>query len=496
MTIPASNIVKINPAVIGGGGNGLDLNGLLVTNTHAVPVGSVQTYTSARAVGDFFGSTSAEKSIADVYFDGYTGSTKTPGKLLIARQATGNVAAHLRGGSMAGVTLAQLKAMTGTITLTVDGTEKNFTTGGEVNLATADSFSDVAAIITNVFDGDCVVTYDTQRQAFLFTSATTGAASTITFATGMLSDDLKLTAATGAMLSQGAVSTSAADTMDAIIDQTQNWAAFMLTYATTVEAKEDFAAWTNLQNKRWLFVAVDSNLPPAVDGGDSRTLAQRLFGASINDGTAIVYREKLHAAFVLAVTASIDFERANGRITYAFKMQDGLIPSVTTKTQADELTAAGLNFIGAYATANDGFTFFSPGAVLGEYRFIDEYVNQIWLNNALQLAMMQLLAGVPSVPYTAAGYGLIEAACMDPINQAVNFGAIRAGVPLSELQKVQVNNAAGTPIDKVLSTRGWYLQILPATAQVRAARGTPPMSFWYMDGGAVQSIEMASIVVQ
>jgi hypothetical protein len=85
---------------------------------------------------------------------------------------------------------------------------------------------------------------------------------------------------------------------------------------------------------------------------------------------------------------------------------------------------------------------------------------------------------------------------MDPITAALNFGAIRANVPLSASQIAQVNNAAGTKIDTVLSSRGWYLQILPATAQVRAARGTPPMSLWYMDGGSVQAITLASIVVQ
>ncbi|MNL74232.1 hypothetical protein D3C87_1998350 [compost metagenome] len=84
---------------------------------------------------------------------------------------------------------------------------------------------------------------------------------------------------------------------------------------------------------------------------------------------------------------------------------------------------------------------------------------------------------------------------MDPVNAAVNFGAIRAGVPLSALQKSQVNNQAGVEISGTLETRGWYLQILPATAQVRAARGTPPMTFWYMDGGSVQKLTLASLAI-
>ena len=74
-------------------------------------------------------------------------------------------------------------------------------------------------------------------------------------------------------------------------------------------------------------------------------------------------------------------------------------------------------------------------------------------------------------------------------------GAIRPGVPLSNLQAAEVNAAAGTQIDQILKNRGWYLQILDANAQVRAARSSPPITLWYMDGGSVQQINVASIEI-
>lgn len=493
MTIPASSVVKVNPSVIGGGGNGLDLNGLILTMDHAAPIGTTKAFTSARAVGLFFGETSIEKQMADVYFAGYKNCTKTPKTLLFSRYVGamgGGAGAYLRGGAITGLSITDLRNLeAGTMTIVVNGASHTSMT---IDLSDATSYSLAASIINAAFDGALAVSYDSQRGAFLLSSNTTGATSSITFAAGALAESLKLTAATGGILSQGINATQPAAAMDAIVDGFQNWAAFALAFAPTNAVNFGFAEWVSTQNKRWLFAAVDDNI---VDDGYTQTFVERLVAANCT-GVAVVYLDKLHAAFVLAVTASIDFEHTNGRITYAFKIQDGLIPSVTTKTQADELTAAGLNFVGAYATANDGFTFFGPGSIVGEYRFVDEYVNQIWLNNALQLALMTLLTSMPSIPYNAQGYSLIDAACMDPINAALSFGAIRGGIPLSELQKVQVNNAAGTEIDKVLSTRGWYLQILPATAQVRAARGTPQISLWYMDGGSVQTIEMASIVVQ
>jgi hypothetical protein len=111
------------------------------------------------------------------------------------------------------------------------------------------------------------------------------------------------------------------------------------------------------------------------------------------------------------------------------------------------------------------------------------------------LALMTLMSASKSLPYNTLGYGLIVAACMDPINQGLNFGSIRSGVPLSAQQAASVNMAAGVPIDKSLTNQGYYLQVLPASAQVRGLRQSPPCTFWYLDGGSIQKINLASIDV-
>ena len=132
----------------------------------------------------------------------------------------------------------------------------------------------------------------------------------------------------------------------------------------------------------------------------------------------------------------------------------------------------------------------------GAFQWADSYINQIWMNNAFQVALMNLLTQVRSIPYNTAGYALIEAALGSVIQQAVTFGAINPGVVLSSTQIAEVNLAAGGKIDTTLSSRGWYLQVLPATPAARAARTTPPCTFWYMDGGSVNSIALASIEAQ
>ncbi|NKI68961.1 DUF3383 family protein [Collimonas pratensis] len=506
MTIPASAIVQINPGVIGGGGAALALNGLILTNNIAVPIGTVQPFPSAAAVSTFFGPASTEAALATIYFNGFDNSTAKPGNLLFSQYAAAPVAAYLRSGSLASMTLTQLQALTGTVIVTVDGTLK---TSSSINLSAATSFSNAATIIAAAFTTGPTVTFDSVRSAFVITSTTTGATSTMTFATGTLSTALNLTQATGAVLSQGAIASVPGTAMSAITNVTLNWAAFMTTFEPVIADKLSFASWTNGQNKRFVYVAWDTDAN-AIVANNTTALGPQL-NASNSDGTVPISGDASvaaalgvtlaslvmnHAAFVLGSIASVNFAQTNGRITFAFKGQSGLVAAVGNQTVGANLDVNGYNFYGAYATANQGFVFFYPGSVTGSYAFLDEYINQVYLNSQFQLALMTLLTTVTSIPYNPQGYSLIDGACMDPINAGLNFGSIRTNVPLSALQIAEVNNAAGVKIDTVLSSRGWYLQILPATAQVRAARGTPPISFWYMDGGAIQNIVMASIVIQ
>ena len=345
------------------------------------------------------------------------------------------------------------------------------------------------------------IAYDSVSGAFVVTSTATGTGSTIAFATGALSSLLLLTQATGATLSQGVAATTPGAFMPTIIAQTQNWAEFMTDWEPTDTEKEEFATWVNGTNNRYVYEMWTTNVLNTEAGGPSAPVA------FVNNGNltgiSMIHENPLAesipgtiAAFEMSWTASLDFNRTNGRQTAAFKSQTGLPPQVKNGTITNYLLGYGLNFYGDYSTPNQAFIWYYNGSISGPFLWKDSYVNQIWLSNALQLALMELLQNVGSIPYNAAGYAMIDAAVLDPINAAVNFGAIRAGVPLSAAQIVEVNNAAGVPIDAILSSRGWYFQVQPASPQVRAARGSPPCTLWYMDGQSIQAVVLASIEVQ
>lgn len=495
-TIPASQIVNVPPNVIAAGGNALDLNGLALSTSIRVPIGTVRSFPDVASVSAYFGAAAQETSIATVYFNGFDNSNAKPGAILFAQYPTAAVSAYLRGGNIgAALTLAQLQALTpGTLTIV---TQAGSLTSASINLSGATSFSNAAALIQAAFTSPSFsVTYDAFG-SFLITTTATGATATLVFATGAMSSLLMLTSATGAVLSQGAAIAVAGTFMTALVRINQNWATFMTAFDMDGSTKILFCAWVNGQNNRYAYVCWDTEITAT-----TTVPATASIGYIVNSlgysGSFIIYEatDLNLAAFVCGAIASIDFEETNGRATLAFRRQAGLMPSVTDGTVAANLLLNHYNFYGAYATANDQFVWLYDGKVSGTFIWMDSYINQIWLNNAFQLALMTLLGASKSIPYNSAGYALIEAALADPINAGLNFGAFRAGVTLSAAQIAEVNADAGADIADTLQTRGWYLQILDASATVRAARGSPPCTFWYMDGESVQKINLTSVNVQ
>lgn len=652
-TIPASTLVDTEPSVLSAGGSAININGLVLTKSTRVPIGSVLSFPSGDAVGNYFGLSSPQAATAAVYFAGFDGSSVKPGAQLWAQYPFTAVAAYVRGGNISAVPLATLQGYSGTLSVTIDGVLKT----SAVNLAAATSFSNAAEIIandlaiegvqagsvtgsiggtltctstgttlnvtavvtgslqagdavsgtdsTNSLPGGCTIVsqltgtpggvgtyklsgaaspgnltsctvtavsttlnvtavgsgalgvadvlsgagvtsgtyvtsiisgsggiglygisagqrvaseaitaftpavqYDSVSGAFIILSGTVGPGSTITFGSGAMASLLLLTQVTGAVLSQGAAAATPAAFMNALIGVNKNWVTFMTDFDPDAGSgntqKQAFAAWKNTQNNRFGYVCWDTDITPTQNVPAVTSLGFIL--ANNNDsGTCLIYESsdlKL-AAFICGAAASIDFAEKNGRITFAYKQQAGLSASVTDETTAFNLggnpqasdRGNGYNYYGAFAEADSSFVWFQRGFTTGDFAWFDSYINQIWLNSAFRAALLNYLGNAKSSPYDDAGNTLIEQTLADPIAAGLNFGAFAPG-PISAGQAAQVNAQAGANIANTLQTQGWYLQILPASSTVRAARTSPPCKFWYLDRGSVQAITLGSIAVQ
>jgi hypothetical protein len=583
-SIPASALADVIPGVLGAGGNPLSLNSVYLTNDPSIPIGTVQPFASATDVSDWFGPNAAETVLANVYFAGFINCTVLPGTLYFAQYNTANVPAYLRGGSVASLTLAQLNALSGTLTVTIDGTQA---VSAAINLSGATSFTNAATLIQaglqtvgNVFVGTAsqlagvvtiastvsgelhigdvltgagvdgpatilsfgtytvlagtgtvnvstsatvttgaadvtilpTVTYDTLRDAFVITSPVTGVNSTIGFATvGALATGLNLTAVAGAVTSQGAAAVTPAALMAIVVSQTQNWCTFLTVSEQTLANKEAFAAWCQTPGalNRYLYVAQDSDNSPTTNPNATGSFGN-IVNAANDTGVMPVYDisgSGVIAAFQTAIAASINFNQQNGRTVAAFRGQAGLVAQVTDQTVYNNLVANGYNCYASFATANQKFTQNQPGQISGLFRWFDTFINQVYLNSQFQLAIMNLMATVPAVPYVTRGFNLIRNALVGnaatqnspptgPIEQGLYFGSIVKGVSLSGTQSAALNSATGdSGATATIQNTGWYLQILDPGAIVRGGRGSPTINFWYTDGGSIQKISMSSVDV-
>lgn len=496
--ISASQIVSVVPSVLSASGTSLALNGLFLSSNTRIPTGTVIAFPTQTAVDAFFGASADESLAANNYLLGFDNSSIKPGNIMFAQYNTVAVAAYLRGGSLAAMTLAQLKALTGTVIVAIDGVTN---TSASIVLTAATSFSNAATIIQAAFTTpNFTVSFDSVSGAFVFTSNTTGATSTSAFATGTVSTSLKLTSAAGATLSQGAAAnTDPATFMNLVKAQTTNWATLVTIFNPDVSGNANkllFANWINTQGERFVYSCWDTDATYATTVPATTSLAYILNQANTS-GTTVIYTPTYAKAAALAgMIASVNFNERNGRTNFKFRSQAGLTADVTDDTAAANITANFANYYGIWKENDNQFIGFAEGQISGRYKWIDSYINQIAMASDFRLAYLNLFFSTKNVGYDPAGDALKRSALIDPVQKYLNFGAFAPGVVLSASQKANVNAAAGMDISAVLFSDGCYHQVVPAAPSQRQNRTATSDKFWFTDQGGVNHISLNSIAIQ
>lgn len=506
--IPARKFVNSLPSVLSASGAAPGMNGIFLDIDASIPIGTVQGFANQPAVAAWYGPSSTQAQLATNYFDGFNGATQIPSLLSFFQYNTASVAGYMRGGSLASMTLTTLQGFSGTITVLIDGVSH---TSANINLASAASFTAAAALIqtglqTGTPSTTATVTWDALRKAFVITSGTSGASSSVGFGTdSSLSPSLNFTSANGAVLSPGAVAQTPAGAMNQIVTQTQNWASFASIFdpdngAAGGPIKQQFSSWTNSQNGAYVYVGWDTDVTPSAESNDTACFAQQVEAAQYN-GTIPVWAPTAtagaqKAAFIMGSIASINFGATPGRVDFMYISQTGLTPDVSSETTYDNLVANGYNFYCVAATKQQQFNFLAEGSMPGEWEWIDPYVNQLYFNALMQNDLLAYRTVVKWIPYTSAGYGGVRQALQGDITQMGNFGAWVSGTTLSGQQITEVNQAAGVNIASTLQNQGWYLSITDPPASVMQARESPNIVFYYTDGGSVHNLNISSVDVE
>ena len=460
---------------------------------------------------------------------GITASTVVTGQLSGTTGGVGTYAVNI--AQAAGTSASPISTISGTYgTLTVSGTiTGTWGVGQTVTGGTTTAGTQITAVGTGTGGAgtyivnntqtvtsaalastgtNATVAFDSVSGAFTITSGVTGAASTSAFATGTLSGSLLLTSATGAFLSQGVAPQTPAAALTLAVGITTNW----VTYFTTVDPdfgngnvqKQAFAAWKNAYPNRYAYVCWDTDPTPRASVPAAASLGA-ILAANSDSGTFLISNltNGNQAAFISGAAAAIQFEAPNGRTTFAFRTQPGLVADVTTQTAAVNLGGNpqvngsfgnGYNYYGAIGTANQNFVLMQRGTVTGPFKWMDSYINMIWWTNLLQNALVNLLSNSNSIPFNQVGGTLIEQALGSPIQQGLTFGAAAPGT-ISSAEIAEVNAQAGANISNTLQAQGYYLQVLQQSTAVRVNRGPWAITLWYLDRGSVQSISLSTVAV-
>lgn len=493
-TIPISSVVQILPGVIAGGGQASKLSGMVITEDDSTAPGVPKSFFSDDDVSNWYGPNAPETAMAQQYFPGIVNAGQLPFVLKFARIAAADTPAEVFGAQLGGMTLAQLQALpAGTLIVTTAALH----TSSSINLATATSFADAAAKMTAGFTTpDFAITYDATRKRFLVKTTATGDGTTISAVTGTLATGVGLSAVAGATVAQGVDADTPATAMDRLVQLDMDWGTFSTVYAADTDERTAFAAWNSGQGYQFLYWAWDTDAASIVPNNPAS------FGAEVfaqpYQGTVPVYGTYELVGAFMGYAACINFQIPNGRTNLAFRQFNGA-PDATVSdlATANALLSNHYTYLGAYANAANTYTVAYNGATSGAFLWVDTYLDQIYLNRELQRAFFEALMAYNSIPYNQDGYTMLYRAGVDVVDAALVSGIIRAGVPLSKSQQLQVDTQAGRTVSDVLQTRGWYLLIDDAAnfAQVRQNRESPLAYLWYTDGGSIQKLTVRSIAV-
>lgn len=481
MSINASMIVDVTPRAVRGGSGSLEFNGLVLTKNPLAIL--AQGFESTTAVGEVFGANSTEYAFAQQYWAADANKTFSPRKIIFSRDLSEPTAAWIRSAPLPD--LATLKTITnGSFSISVGNSPVEVT---GLSLASVTSYSDAAEAIAAKITGTTGA-YDSNLNAFIFTTTATGAEAQIGYATGTDAATLGLSEDAGALLWQGTDAQTPTEMMQGIADIDRNWVTF-----TTIDEPDnddaiEFAQWATA-NFGYIYFPFETSATATVSASTS-DLAPSIEEAGAG-ATAPVYGDVENAAFWMGMIAATDFGATNGMKTYAFKTPLLLPANVTQQGMAETLKSKRYNFIGNYATRNAEFQISTFGTLIDKsYSYIDELAGQIWLANEVQRVCMDGLTTVNRAAYDEQGYTMVRNWIASVVTAGLKNGFIQTGISLSATQKSALTEAVGQDVSKELYTNGYILMVQDPGAEVRAERGSPDIVFYFTYGGAIHKIDI------
>jgi hypothetical protein len=406
----------------------------------------------------------------------------------VGKWARGATSGILHGGilSAANQNIDNFTAVTsGGFKVEVDGVEKSLT---GLNFSAATNLNGVAAIIDTALVGASCV-FNSVLGRFSIISDTTGAASTVTFATAPASGTdiralLKIGSANGASVVDGIVAEALVDAVAEFGNISSAW--YGLYVASSVApSSDDIKAVAGLiegMSASHIYGVTTQNTA-VLDSTSTTDIAAELKALGYKRTFVQYSSSNDHAAASIFGRAfTVNFQGSNTTLTIKFKQEPGVPAENLTETQAATLTLKNCNVFVRY---NNDTAIVQQGVMVNGF-FFDEVHGTDWLQNDVQTAVYNLLFTSPTkIPQTDAGVNLILTTISQRLDQAVTNGLVAPGV---------WNSAGFGALNQgdFLST-GYYVYAPPVATQSQAdreARKAPAIQCAIKLAGAVHSADI------
>jgi hypothetical protein len=442
----------------------------------------MRSYTGLAAVAADFGGAAPEYQAAALFF----GQTPQPQQLYIGLWARSAQAGRLVGavlGSGAQAMSVFTPIVAGTLNLTIDGTAHAL---AALNFVAAANLSAVAGIVTTALGGAGVVTWDAYNAQFNVTSSTTGAASSVAFATtGVLGDVSALfgfQATQGGTAAPGLVPETALAAASLFASFSGAWYGLMFAAATPPSTADYVAVGAligGLTTSR--IFGVTTQDATVFNAGSSADVASQMAQSRsfVQYSSSSPYA--CAAAFGIAFT--VNFTGSQTVLTLKFKVEGGLLPETLTETQAATVGAKNCN---VFVNYNNATAILQEGKMSNGY-FFDVVHGTDWLQNYIQTALYNVFYTSGKVPQTDPGVTRLVATVAQSLDVGVTNGLIAPGV------------WTGPPVGNIVTgqtlSAGYYVfapQVATQSDADRGARKAPVITAAIKLAGAIHS---ASVIL-
>ena len=479
--LPVSAVVNVSLNMAPTAAATRDFGALLILGTSPVidTRERIRTYNNIESVASDFGISAPEYLAAQKYF----AQSPRPAVVLIGRWPKTATAGLLHGKILttAEQELSRFQAITaGTMAITVDGTAKSLTT---INLSAVTNLNGVASAITTKLSPAASCVWDAGQERFDIISATTGPASTVSYAAdGELAALLGLQSSQAQAPVDGVAAENVLTTVQKAVDMTAAW------YGCTVA---DALSEADILATGQFIESLDQSRIFGVTSGDTNALASGsttdipfklkqlgLARTFVQFSTTTPYA----AASLFGRAFSVNFQGSNTTITLKFKQEPTVVAEQLTTSQAAALKAKNANVFVEY---NNNTAIIQEG-VMCNGAFIDERHGLDWLQNDIQTAIwnLQYTSGT-KIPQTAGGMNRICAVIEARLEQAVRNGLLAAGI-------WNGNEFGALKAGDYLS-KGYYVFANSIDAQSQAdreARRAPPIQVAIKLAGAVHFVDV------